>query len=398
MRIVDFHRGRLRRAAWIVTLLAAGIGAAAAAASSGQLTTLHVFAARDGADPVAPLAQDAAGNFYGVAQLGGNIGRGMPHGCGVVYRMRPDGGVDLLHQFVQTDGCRPDGGVQLAADGNLYGTTLYGGSADKGVFFRIAPDGAFAVLHTFGGAEGGYPQSALALGRDGNFYGVLPAGGSAAAGCVYRLAPDGTLTVLHSFSADGAHGNSPAGTPVLAEDGSLFGTTQGGGEFGDGTVFHLGLDGSVTTLHAFDGDDGQFPQALMLARDHMLYGVALYGGAWNLGTAFTLTQRGDLELVHSFDGADDGCHPFVQPVEAAGGEVFGAASECGPKGGGTIFALSLARGLATVHAFADRDAHGFMPSGLATGRDGALYGTTEGGGSHQNHGSGWGTIFRLALP
>ena len=394
MRIVDLHR--LRPAALAAALLAAC--AAADAAVPGALTTLHAFTAHDGADPIAPLVQDAAGNLYGTAQLGGAIGRGMPHGCGVVYRMAPDGAVEVLHEFQQTDGCRPNGGVQRSADGSLYGTTLYGGNADKGVFFRIAPDGSFALLHSFGGAEGGYPQSALVQGRDGNFYGVLPAGGGGGVGCVYRIAPDGTLAVLHSFSADGAHGTSPAGTPAMAEDGSLFGTAQNGGEFGDGTVFHLGLDGSVSTLHSFDGDDGQFPQSLVLARDHRLYGVALYGGAWNLGTAFALSQRGELELLHSFDGADDGCHPFVQPAEAAGGGVFGAASECGPAGGGTIFALSRARGFATVHAFAERDPHGFFPSGLAVGLDGALYGTTESGGSRQNHGNGWGTVFRIGPP
>jgi uncharacterized repeat protein (TIGR03803 family) len=88
------------------------------------------------------------------------------------------------------------------ADGNLYGTTIFGGASDQGIVYRISPDGAtFTILHAFaGGSDGAQPQGRLLPGTDGNFYGTASAGGgSANAGVVFRMTPAGVVTILHAF-------------------------------------------------------------------------------------------------------------------------------------------------------------------------------------------------------
>jgi uncharacterized repeat protein (TIGR03803 family) len=129
------------------------------------------------------LVQGSDGNFYGTAQVGGNWG------YGTIFRITPNGILTTLYSFTGgNDGYWPVGALVQGSDGNLYGTTWKGGTSGDGTIFRIAPAGKFATLHTFqGGSEGIGPQAAMVQGQDGNLYGTTVQGGTNNCGTVFRL-------------------------------------------------------------------------------------------------------------------------------------------------------------------------------------------------------------------
>jgi uncharacterized repeat protein (TIGR03803 family) len=280
-----------------------GCGVVFKLAPTGKETVLHSFTGRaDGANPLAGLTRDGAGNLYGATFAGGSTV--CAGGCGVVFKLAPTGTETVLHRFTGgVDGAKPLAGLVRDNAGNLYGTTSGGGAFHRGVVFKLDTSGKETVLHKFaGGADGSAPGAGGGLVRDnaGNLYGTTDgAGGSTvcAGGCgvVFKLAPTGTETVLHRFrgGADGAH---PAAGLVRDSAGNLYGiTTLGGGVGcggqGCGIVFKLAPTGTETVLHRFTaGKDGAGPDG-GLVRDSAgnLYGTAQDGGAFRLGEIFKLT-------------------------------------------------------------------------------------------------------------
>jgi uncharacterized repeat protein (TIGR03803 family) len=143
---------------------ASGLGTVFRITTGGVFARIHSFAADEGADPRGALVQGRNGQFFGTTFSGG------PEGAGTVFRMTPAGAVTLVHAFSfdSAEGTHPQGGVLAPGDGNLYGTTWQGGSPECGsgcgVVYRIAPDGTESVLHTFAGTkDGASPGSSLAL-------------------------------------------------------------------------------------------------------------------------------------------------------------------------------------------------------------------------------------------
>jgi uncharacterized repeat protein (TIGR03803 family) len=138
-----------------------------------------------------------------------------------------------------------------SSDGNFYGTTQSGGFTNAGdtaggSVFQITPTGVETVLHFFSGnalsdsLDGALPAAALIQGSDGNFYGTTAAGGESNWGTVFKITPSGLASVLHSFGQNTrSDGVSPEASLVQSSDGSLYGTTEGGGSYLDGTVFKL---------------------------------------------------------------------------------------------------------------------------------------------------------------
>ena len=253
-------------------------------------TTLHSFAGSDGAEPVAGLIQGSDGFLYGDTQKGGG-------GRGTIFKIDTEGAALVtLHSFGDpTGGENPTGVLVQAPDGNLYGTTAFGGAHGFGTIFRIDINGnSFVTLHSFDyNNDGGTPRSGLTLGTDGNLYGTAVQGGSGGYGTLFKTDASGaTLTVLHSFSH--IDGSGPYAGLFQGTDGRLYGTTTHAGARGRGIVFRIDTDGrSFTTLHSFpfpsESEDGLAPLGTLIqGTDGAFYGTAAIGGIAQRGVVFRL--------------------------------------------------------------------------------------------------------------
>ncbi len=266
----------------------------------GVLTTIHTFNGFDGHEPSGDLIQASDGYLYGVtAALYGNI-----------YKVSLQGDVTVLYRFCTTnckDGAGPYGPLVQATDGNIYGVTGAGGLYHQGTIFKITTQGTLTTLYNFcpqqGCLDGSFPVAGLVQGIDRNFYGVTNTGGAYNYGSVFKVTPQGMLTSLHSF--DRAEAVTFYAGLVQGSDGNLYGASYQGGDNcfpmgGCGTIFRITPTGTLTTLHNFDGTDGQFPAApLVQTRDGNFYGTTVGGGANNSGTVYRLAVFADLSVIKS---------------------------------------------------------------------------------------------------
>lgn len=413
-------KSRAQRWCWISSLRRRTVTAALALAAvllpavvatrparAQTFTQLYQFVGGSrGANPVAGLVRDAAGNLYGTTSAGGVIGGTCKiiAGCGVVFKLDTSGTETVLYSFTGlADGTYPLAGLVLDASGNLYGTTSGGGVAAGtclasngcGVVFKLDPAGAETVLHSFTGSpDGDSPRAGLVLDAAGNLYGTTLAGGASNLGTVFKLDTAGTETVLHSFA--GPEGSAPTAGLVLDAAGNLYGTTAG-------TAFKLDTIGTVTVLHTFTGSpDGAGPLGAGLVPDAggNLYGTAPNGGALHClsgqnqpvgcGIVFKLNPAG-VETVYNFTAGGD--RPGAGLVRDSTGNLYGTAEFTGPHADsiGLVFKMDPNGAETALFHFAD---DGLFRAGLVAGlildAAGILYGTTESGGFF-----GAGTVFKL---
>jgi uncharacterized repeat protein (TIGR03803 family) len=221
---------------------------------SRKETILYSFkgSGGDGLSPYAALIRDSSGNLYGTTEGGGTFGGTCgTNGCGTVFRVDVTGRETVLYSFMGgTDGQNPlYGALVRDSEGNLYGTTSRGGASNLGVVFKLNKKAKESVLHSFaGGADGALPYAALIRDEAGNLYGTTIEGGSSgcqSTGCgtVFKLDTTGKETVLHTFTGkkDGAN----AFALVRDAAGNFYGTAESGGDttcnppYGCGTVFKL---------------------------------------------------------------------------------------------------------------------------------------------------------------
>jgi uncharacterized repeat protein (TIGR03803 family) len=378
-----------------------GSGTVFAVTTNGTgFTVLHTFTATDsngrngdGADPAAGLT--LSGNtLYGAASQGGIYGFGM------VFAMNTGGGsfTNLYNfKFGLTDGGGPNGGLVLSG-GTLYGTANYGGSFGSGTMFAVNIDGtSYTQLINFAGDDDGDgPNSGFVL--SGNtLYGTRGAGFVESSGAnpsledngtVFRITIGGTgFATIYSFP-DGMSGVYPEAGLVLSGN-TLYGTTYAGGNagfsisddtVGDGTVFAVNTDGSgFTNLYNFSGgNDGGNPMGSLVKSGNILYGTTYSGGGSNFGTVFRMTANGSrFQTLYSFTGGSDGGNPSGGLV-LSGGELYGAASQGGSAGCGTVFKMAIGGGGFTVlKNFTGSD--GAYPLGGLLLSGSTLYGITENG-------------------
>jgi uncharacterized repeat protein (TIGR03803 family) len=321
------------------------------------------------------------------------------------------------HNFDGADGDEPTAGLVQGIDGNLYGTTQFGGansgkfcSTGCGTVFKITLSGKLITLYSFCAqsncTDGSRPLAVLIQATDGNFYGTTWFGGAHGGGTAFKITPSGILTTIYSFCSKTSctDGGSPTGGLVQATNGNFYGTTQDGGAHGGGTVFKITPSGILTTIYNFCSQggtkctDGQWPFAGPIqAMDGDFYGTTWSGGANGEGTIFKTTRSGNLTILHSF-GQTEGHGPYAGLVQATNGSIYGTTSYGGDNGIGTVFKITLSGELATLHSFCRQDvsvscSDGNAPyAGLIQATDGNFYGTTLAGGSVNSNA---GTIFKI---
>jgi uncharacterized repeat protein (TIGR03803 family) len=232
----------------------------------GKLTTLYSFclqdACPDGNAPNPQLAQSTNGDLYGTTSGSG------ANSAGTFFKITPSGKLTTLYSFCSqtacTDGIGPLAGPIQANDGNFYGTTSGGGANSSGTVFKITPSGKLTTLYSFCSesecVDGDQPLAGLVQATDGNLYGTTRYGGfEDCCGTAFRITLGGTLTSYSICPGEGCTypGDQPGAGLVQDTNGVLYGTTQSGGDEclgsadpGCGTVFTLsmGLGPFVKTL------------------------------------------------------------------------------------------------------------------------------------------------------
>ena len=313
-------------------------------------------------------------------------------------------------------------GLVLSSNGTISGTPTAAGAeaftvqvmdsestpatATGNFSIAVAPTPTFAVIHNFtGGTDGSYPNGGLTMDSSGNFYGVSAGGGDSEWGTVYELVPSNgswTHAVLYSF-ASGNDGAGPTGPLTLGADGSLYGTTSGGGGpgcrgAGCGTVFNLKMVAGKWTemiLHRFESTDGRFPGgAVIFDQAGNLYGTALSG----YGIVYELTpSNGDWveNILYNFTGGEDGAMDSGTGVMFdKAGNLYGTTTFGGSGFAGVVYQLSpLGSGKwqqTVLYSFQRGSGGDELQSGVILDQAGNLYGTTSDGGN-----GGGGTAFKL---
>jgi len=331
-------------------------------------TVLYSFTgATDGGQPYGSLVLDAAGNLYGTTNYGGNASCSM--GCGTVFELTPGSGAwseSVLYSFTGgSDGREPNARLLADSAGNLYGTTMLGGtissvcSSGCGTVFKLTKGSSGwteSVLYAFaGGADGLSPYDGLAFDAKGNLYGTTYGGGASAAGTVFNLTPASggwTESVIHSFGG-GNDGKNPFGDVIVDAAGNLYGTAFQGDTGGYGIVFELlpnpkgGWREKV--LHGFGNAPSASPVAgLVMDTAGNLYGTTMLGAAQTscgggCGTLFKLapgtTGGWTFTAVHQFGRGTDGYHPTGDLVLDAAGNVYGTTQAGGAQGTGMVFEI-----------------------------------------------------------
>lgn len=274
-------------------------------------------------------------------------------------------------------------------DGNLYSTSQDGGKLGFGTVFQLSPAGQMKVLYSFKNTtDGAFPNSGLTLGTDGSLYGTTPGGGAVGYGLVFKITTSGQFKVVHNFNGntEGAPSDSP---PIQGADGNFYGTVSNGGNAVFGTVYKMTPAGKLTVLYTFGGTV-RYPVALTLGTDGNFYGTFLGGSGTNVdGGVFKITPHGKFTVLHSFDDTD-GHNPMGAIIQATDGNFYGTTRSGGSSGDGVVYKMTPAGVLTDLHSFAN-DTHGFAPfAGLAQATDGKLYGVTT-----TNPGASFGVLFQI---
>ncbi len=393
----------------------------------------------DGEEPAYGLTIDSAGTLYGSTFEG-------DAGTGTIYELTNQGSswtLNTLYMFTGgTDGAVPYAGVIFGPDGSLYGTTAFGGIPNPscmtgggyngcGTVFNLrsssqhpgTPSNSWteSVLYAFtGGGDGAAPYGARPVfDAAGNLYGTAFGGGlvnqNCPAGCglVYELEPSngGWIgKVLYSFTGTQNDGASPWAGVISDQSGNLYGTTEFGGAYGYGTVFELIPSGSGWTekvLYSFQNNaqDGGLPYAgLIFDGAGNLYGATTNGGAGGGGTVFELTPSGSgwtYQTLYAFNGRPGQfAHgPTASLVMDGSGNLYGATAGDGAYGVGAVFKLTPSGGVWTYTSLYDftGGSDGQTPrSNLVFDQYGNLYGTATGGQESQCPGCG--VVFEISFP
>ncbi|HUE03540.1 MAG TPA: choice-of-anchor tandem repeat GloVer-containing protein [Bryobacteraceae bacterium] len=368
------------------------LGAVFELAASGYKVVYSFKGSADGANPYAGVVQDSAANLYGTTYLGG------PANAGVVYKVSPSGEETVLYAFTGgADGGNPYAGVILDTAGNVYGTTLKGGSGNCsggcGVVYKITPAGQQNVLYSFTGAsDGASPYGGVIADEAGNLYGTTSAGGDSITpeGVVYKVSTAGRETGLHTFGKTNHPGSGPTSGLVRDAAGNLYGN-------GPTFVYEITVSGQYKAL-AYLND------CLTIGAGDAWSGVAV-DGAGNVygttgvapsscggvgdapyGVVYKVEPSGTVKVLYRFPGASRPNNTSTAPIVASNpgvvldsaGNIYGAT----PYGGvsGMVYLIGASGGEKVLHNFVGA-LGGSGPAAVSLSSGGGFYGATEAGGA-----------------
>ena len=319
----------------------ANLGTVFSINSSLQITVIHSFTGSpDGANPFASLVVARDGNLWGTTVNGGS------NNYGTVFKVSLSSGTPTysqVHVFLSTNGANPYGGLiqGTGTDTALYGTTSAGGDSNLGTVYKITLLGQESVIHSFSGSDGSNPQSTLIKDSNGMMYGTTKTGGGASdTGTVFSVSTSGVENVIHPFDAD-THAINPESSLLLASDGQLYGTTSTGGQYGLGTIYSLSTSGlNYQVLHEFAGatSDGSNPYGNLVEINSVIYGTTQLGGSNDLGLIYSYKPTtGVVSPVYSFGLLSDGAQPFAGLMLGSDGYYYGTTTLGGANSKGTVY-------------------------------------------------------------
>ena len=362
--------------------------------TNGAVKTLYSFNfGTSGATIYTAPVLDANGNLYGTTYWGGI------NGYGTVFRLGTNGNLTTLYSFSASSGAQPLGGLLQDASGTLYGTTYGGGASENGTVFCLKTNGTFTNLVTFTSVNGAYPYAGLLLGSNGLLYSTAKFGGGngAANGVVFAVSTNGQgFTNLATFNS--TNGANPTGGLVSDASGNLYGTTYNGGTYNYGTVFKLDTKQVVTLLATFNYTNGAWPSCtLALDSAGYLWGTTMGGGGGlQAGTIFRVPANGLPAnplppAFATFTGAN-GSIPLAGLTLGPDGAYYGTTKAGGKHNYGVVYRVSANGAITDLVSFAG--GNGAYPiAALIPGSNGVFYGTTSGLGFNQPVRNG--TVFRV---
>jgi len=321
---------------------------------AGTFTLLHIFAPgpnKNYANGNLPgnVVQGPDGKIYGDTLYGGNEGCNGYCGFGLLYRINTDGSdFQIIHKFCSEANCA-DGNagyfMSVGNDGNVYGTTYYGGTGSAGTIFQVTPStGAYKVVVNFDFSTTGENPGALAAGPDGTFYG-LTAGSGGEILFHYTEATNTVSTVLLKFPLFNglpSHG----GDLTLGPNGNFYGLYGIYGVSGEG-IFEVDVDGSNLQLFPFytTQDGAGQPDGLLLASDGNFWMADITGDSYGNIVEISASDGSLIQTLKPFNAkAAVGAYP-MDLMQAKDGTLWGTTDSFGNAtqghfGDGTVFSLN----------------------------------------------------------
>lgn len=331
----------------------------------------------NGTFPRCRLVQVTSTRVFGVTQNGGVNNRG------TIFEFNPtNGAITKRHDFAIGTGSNPYGGVLLASNGRLYGTTLSGGANNVGTLYEFnTTTNLHAKLVDLADATGSSPIGELMQATGGVIYGTTTAGGANTVGVIFSFTITGSVyAVVHHF--DNLGGYSSFARMITGSDGFLYGTTNQGGPGADGVIFRFDrLTNNYTVLADLAASGiGQPWGGLMENANGILNGLCLTGGSGLAGGFFRYTIASSSLSVPVAFNYSSGAGPAGRMVRNTNGLFYGMANSGGSTNEGVVFSYD-----ATLNAYTLLKSlggtNGANPLGTFCEANGKYYGTCSEGGS-----------------
>lgn len=332
-----------------------------------------------GSSPFGSLIEAANGKLYGMTRYGG------VNGVGVIFEFNPASNTVLkIHDFVATEGYSPLGTLFQADDGFMYGLTFSGGSSGMGTIFRFDIETTdYTTLHEFSGTDGRGPYTSVIQAQNGNLYGTTPFGGNNDYGVVFEYnIQTNTFTVIMEMEL--ISGIYPVGQMFETDNDILIGSWREGGKYSRGGIYSINLNNyQAEVIGTFSNNEGANPMGGFCMHDNgMLYGLTNAGGSPDVGTCFSLDpDTWEKQTVFEFDNLSFGALPTGNLVQYEGDYIYGTTYLGGIYEMGTIYAFNMSTGQMEKKYDFNGTLGSYPLAGLTIVED-IIFGVTNSGGSN----------------